>query len=190
MHKKFRINFPTMLTIVRLWLGFFILPFLIVYILPQHSLWYNSLLAGLFLLCGFTDFLDGYLARAYNAQTVLGKILDPLADKFLMFGVWIALLQVQVLWYGWVLALAGRELLIMSLRQIAAEHRYSIQVSDFGKIKTTIHIFFVAFLLLDLSAFWDECFAAYLIYYILLTLSLWFSWYSAWNYCKQFVIKL
>lgn len=190
MYKKFSINFPTMLTIVRLWLGFFIIPFLIVFILPQHSLLHNSLLAALFLLCGFTDFLDGYLARKYNAQTTLGKILDPIADKFLMCGAWIALVQVHAVWYGWVLALLGRELVIMSMRQIAAEHRFAIQVSDFGKIKTTIHIFFVAFLLLDLPAVGCQHILVYMIYYVLLVLSLFFSWYSAWNYCKEFVIKL
>ena len=190
MYNKFRINFPTMLTIVRLCLGFFIFPFLIVYILPQHSLFYNSLLCGLFLLCGFTDFLDGYLARKYNAVSLLGKILDPIADKFLMYGAWIALLQVHVLWYGWVLALIGRELLITSVRHIAAEHNCAIHVSDFGKIKTTIHIFFVAFLLLDVSSVGYENYATNAVYYILLVLSLWLSWYSAWNYCKEFAVKL
>lgn len=179
-----------MLTIVRLWLGFFILPFLIVYILPQHSLFYNSLLCGLFLLCAVTDFLDGYLAKKYNAITVLGKILDPIADKFLMYGAWIALLQVHVLWYGFVLALIGRELLIMCVRQIALEHAFSIRVSYLGKIKTTIHIFFVAFLLLDFSGVGYKNFVVILVYYGLLVVSLWVSWYSAWKYCKEFVIQL
>lgn len=190
MSKKFRINFPTMLTIVRLWLGFFILPFLIVYSIPHHSLFYNGLLCGLFLLCAATDFFDGYFARKYNQISVLGKMLDPIADKFLMYGVWIALLQVHVLWYGFVLALIGRELLIMCIRQIALEYKFSIHVSDLGKIKTTIHIFFVAFLLLDLPSVGYENFIVIFIYYSLLLLSLWLSWYSAWNYCKEFVVQL
>ena len=179
-----------MFTIVRLWLGFFIFPFLIVHMLPKHSLFYNSLLCGLFLLCAVTDFFDGYLARKYNAVSLLGKILDPIADKFLMCGAWIALLHEHVLWYGWVLALIGRELLIMSVRQIAAENRIQIQVSGYGKIKTAIHIFFVAFLLLNLLEVGYEYVLVYIMYYILLVLSLWFSWYSAWNYCKEFVIQV
>jgi len=185
-----RINFPTLLTFLRLCLGFFIFPFLIVHILPQHSLLYNSILCISFLLCGATDFLDGYLARKYNGQTLLGKILDPLADKFLMYGSWIALLALQKLWYVWVLLLICRELLVTSIRHIAVEYKFDIPVSDWGKLKSTVHIFFVALLLLDLenlhyAGWWYSG-----IYTILLILSLWLSWYSAWQYCKEFIIKM
>ncbi|KAI8079075.1 CDP-alcohol phosphatidyltransferase-domain-containing protein [Gilbertella persicaria] len=51
------------------------------YLILQHQ--YDQAL-GLFALAGFTDLLDGYIARKYNMKTLLGTIIDPLADKVLM----------------------------------------------------------------------------------------------------------
>ncbi|KAI8987823.1 CDP-alcohol phosphatidyltransferase-domain-containing protein [Mycotypha africana] len=51
------------------------------YLILNHN--YDSAL-GLFALAGFTDLLDGYIARKYNMKTLLGTIIDPFADKVLM----------------------------------------------------------------------------------------------------------
>ena len=56
--------------------------------------WQTYLVGSLFTLVSLTDFVDGYLAREYNLQSILGEILDPLADKMLITSTFIALLYV------------------------------------------------------------------------------------------------
>lgn len=74
------LNLPNKLSIFRLVL----VP---VFILIYFSNWpYSYIIAALiFGIAGLTDLLDGYLARKYNMITILGKVLDPLADKLLQF---------------------------------------------------------------------------------------------------------
>ncbi len=73
-------NLPNILTIMRLLLAPL---FPIVYFSDRVQ--NGSLLAmGIYILAGFTDVLDGYLARKYNVVTKLGTVLDPLADKFML----------------------------------------------------------------------------------------------------------
>ena len=66
-------NVPNFISIVRILL----LPFFIYYF--QKGNWLVS--AGILALSGFTDFLDGFIARKFGKITELGKILDPIADK-------------------------------------------------------------------------------------------------------------
>jgi len=67
----------------------------------------------LFFVAGFSDGLDGFLARRYHWRTRLGAILDPLADKLLMFSVYITLTVIGLnpLWLA--LVVVGRDLLII-----------------------------------------------------------------------------
>lgn len=62
-------------------------PFL--FILVQKNLWLESLILCFF--CGFTDFLDGYLARLWNQSSLFGKLFDPIADKIFITFIYIAL---------------------------------------------------------------------------------------------------
>jgi len=70
----------------------------------------------LILLGGLTDYLDGYYARKYNSQSILGAKLDPLADKIMLLGpiIWLAHEDLIPLWAIWLLL--SRELLITSWR--------------------------------------------------------------------------
>src|SRR5437660_3562905 len=75
---------------------------------------------AVFAVAAFTDWLDGYLARTQNLTSTLGRILDPLVDKVLMCGTYIALLP-QGCQEGWlmpwmVIVVVARELLITGLR--------------------------------------------------------------------------
>lgn len=74
------LNVPNILTILRI----FLVP---VYLYFFYSVYENNiLLAGLiFILAGITDILDGYIARKYDLGTKIGAVLDPFADKLMMF---------------------------------------------------------------------------------------------------------
>ena len=83
-----------------------------------------------------TDFLDGYLARTFSAQSKLGKFLDPVADKLLVGSVILLLV-----YYGKAdilpaTAIICREILVSGLREFLAEIRVSVPVSNLAKIKT------------------------------------------------------
>lgn len=134
------ITFATWLTLIRLIISPLMLPVLFFYYLPLYNIWLNSGLALVFALLSLTDFLDGYIARNYQQETSLGKVLDPLADKFLFYSTFIGLLAAEKIFFYWVLLLIGREFFIMSLRQIALEQGFTISVSYLGKVKTALQM--------------------------------------------------
>lgn len=142
-------NLPTLLTLSRLILSPLILPMLLVYLLPFNYLWLNIILTVIFLALSVTDFFDGYLARKYNCETTMGKILDPLADKFLTFSALIALLAAGKIYFYWVVILIGREFFIMGLRHVSLEYHLKNSVSMLAKIKTTVLMMAIACIILN-----------------------------------------
>ena len=149
MMKTTKLTFPTYLTLFRLCFSPIILPFLIVNFVPANDLFINISIAGVLFLFGLTDFFDGYLARRYVTVSRLGKILDPLADKFLMYSTLVALLAVGKIYYLWVLLLIGREIFIMGLRQVSLEYNISVVVSSWGKLKTTVHFIYLFLVIIN-----------------------------------------
>lgn len=138
---------PTRLTLSRLILAPLLLPVLFVYLLPYNIALINFLLAFLFLLFSATDFFDGYLARKYHQETDFGKLLDPIADKFLVYSTLVALLAAHKIYFFWVVLFIGREFFVMGLRQIALEHQFSISVSWGGKFKTAFQMLLLTVLI-------------------------------------------
>lgn len=104
---------------------------------PQgHNLIYCLLAAIIFGAASITDYLDGYLARKLKLETNLGKLLDPLADKLLVIGAMIMLVQIGRL-PGWMaLVVIAREIGITALRGIATDQGIVIAASKLGKWKT------------------------------------------------------
>jgi CDP-diacylglycerol--glycerol-3-phosphate 3-phosphatidyltransferase len=136
-------NVPTTLTLIRLIGSPLILPIALVYFLPTNNFTINILLAILFVFFGLTDFFDGYLARRFKQETPMGSILDPIADKFLVYSVLIALLRVSKINFFVVVVLIGREFFMMGLRQVALEYHMSVPVVLWGKLKTFAQICFL-----------------------------------------------
>ncbi|MCF8469192.1 MAG: CDP-diacylglycerol--glycerol-3-phosphate 3-phosphatidyltransferase [Parvibaculum sp.] len=104
----------------------------------------------LFVIAAITDFFDGYLARAWEQQSNLGRMLDPIADKLLVAVVLIALTWQDViagfsLWAA--IIILCREILVSGLREFLAELRVSVPVTQLAKWKTTIQMVALAFLL-------------------------------------------
>ena len=98
----------------------------------------------LFFLAGITDYLDGYLARKYDAVSQLGEILDPIADKililFVLFGLAINLSSYLVGFVGAVMI--TREIWVGALRDLKARNGKSdaTKVTFLAKIKTTVQL--------------------------------------------------
>ena len=94
----------------------------------------------LFCVASFTDFLDGYVARKYNQVTDFGKFVDPLADKLLVTSA-LVLFVGQGAMAGWmVCVIIARELIITSLRVVAANKGRVLAATWTGKVKTCVQI--------------------------------------------------
>jgi CDP-diacylglycerol--glycerol-3-phosphate 3-phosphatidyltransferase len=111
--------------------------------------------AAIFVITSLTDMLDGKIARKYGLITDFGKFLDPLADKFMIFGALIALLSAPayagVRWLlVWVAAIVMlRELGVTSLRLVVASRGVVVPASWWGKIKTVSQILAVTMLIME-----------------------------------------
>jgi CDP-diacylglycerol--glycerol-3-phosphate 3-phosphatidyltransferase len=111
---------------------------------------FGSVIAAFLFVCAAaTDWLDGYIARRRNEITTIGKLLDPLADKLLISGALIALVETGQI-HSWIAVLIiGREFLVTGLRGIAAAEGIVIAASSMAKIKTVTQIAAVFTLLVD-----------------------------------------
>ena len=163
-------NLPTYLTLLRIAL----IPLLaVIFYLPwEYS---NIACTFIFFIAGFTDWLDGYLARKMGLETAFGAFLDPVADKVMVAFVLVLIIQSQA---NPTLAIAGaiiisREIIIASLREWMAEigQRATVKVSDLGKWKTTTQMLAIGFLLyredlmgvpINLIGYWLLYIAAFL----------------------------
>jgi CDP-diacylglycerol--glycerol-3-phosphate 3-phosphatidyltransferase len=109
----------------------------------------------LFYFAGLTDWLDGYLARKYNAVSQLGEILDPIADKilivFVFFGLAVNLSSYLIGFFASIMI--TREIWVGALRDLNARNNKSdaTKVTFLAKIKTTIQLFTISVYLVALT---------------------------------------
>ncbi len=109
---------------------------------------------AIFLLASITDYFDGYLARAWQQTSNIGKMLDPIADKLLV-STCLLLLAADTDRHGGIagwslwaaIIILCREILVSGLREYLAELKVSVPVSRLAKWKTTAQMFALAFLL-------------------------------------------
>lgn len=137
------VNLPTQITLSRL-LG---IPFLF-YFLSQSSSTSQWIGLGVFLFVAATDWLDGYLARKLDQVTDLGKFLDPLVDKLLIFAPLLVLVERGAVPSWGVFLILGRELAIAGWRvnpNLAGEALPG--ANGFGKAKTVLQIISIAALI-------------------------------------------
>jgi len=123
---------------------------------PRRKLWLTCLIpVAVFAVTSLTDMLDGKIARKYHLITDFGKFLDPLADKFMVFGILIAVLVSETyapiryafVWVSAVVML--RELGVTSLRLVVASRGVVVAASIWGKLKTVTQIFSLILILLE-----------------------------------------
>ncbi len=148
-----KMNIPNRLTVFRICM----VPVFLVILaapLPMSDTAVRILAAVLFAATSLTDMIDGKIARKYNLITDFGKLMDPLADKFLVFA---AMLGILVRFdylrsvFVWAAAVVMfRELAVTSIRLVAAERSgLVIAASWLGKIKTTTQMSCIVAVLLE-----------------------------------------
>ena len=150
---KAKLNRPNRLTLARL----IMVPFCIAAVLLPVTLvpaWLSRLIAAmLFVAASVTDCLDGKIARSRGLITDFGKLLDPLADKFMVIGTMMAILYRYdnvSSWLFWaVLAIVFRALGVTSIRLVTAGRGVVIPASMLGKVKTVSQIVTVTALLVE-----------------------------------------
>jgi cardiolipin synthase (CMP-forming) len=105
---------------------------------------------AIFVVASLTDFLDGYLARIWQQQSTIGRMLDPIADKLLVSAVLLLLAADRTI-AGWTLWAAiiilCREILVSGLREYLAELKVSVPVTRLAKWKTAVQMIAIGFLL-------------------------------------------
>ncbi len=107
---------------------------------------------GIFAVASITDFLDGYIARIWQQQSNIGRMLDPIADKLLVATCLLLLAaDTERTIAGWSLWAAiiilCREILVSGLREYLADLKVSVPVTQLAKWKTTIQLVAIGFLL-------------------------------------------
>jgi CDP-diacylglycerol---glycerol-3-phosphate 3-phosphatidyltransferase len=136
-------NLPNGLTLMRI----FLVPLLVAVLLTQYSV---LIAAAVFLAASLTDLLDGYFARKRGQITTLGTLLDPVADKLLISSAFISLVQLQLVPAWMVVIIIGREFAVTGLRSIASAQGFTIDASQFGKIKMVTQVAAITFLILGM----------------------------------------
>ena len=142
-------NLPIFLT----WLRVALVPLLVgIFYLPEHwiSLYAQSLTAAIiFIVAAITDWIDGYLARKWNQTSAFGAFLDPVADKLIVAGSLLVLVQLGRVSAILGFIIIGREIAISALREWMAKigESKSVAVSSLGKVKTIAQMIAIPMLL-------------------------------------------
>jgi len=114
---------------------------------PSSSLWATVI----FVAASLTDWLDGYIARIYHAESILGTLLDPLADKVLVMAALVMLCasNTEPRVPAWmVVIIIAREMIVTGLRSLAAVQGTIVAASTLAKYKTAWTMFAIFCLLI------------------------------------------
>ncbi len=143
------LNLPNLLTLARI----VAVPIVLVLLLFDSraaGMW----AASIFGIAAVTDFIDGWLARKWQVETVLGKFLDPLADKLIVMVALIMLIPLDRVPAWAVFLILAREMVITGLRSIASSEGIVIAASDLGKYKTIYQMVAIPGLMLHYDFYW------------------------------------
>ena len=175
-------NTPNLLTATRI----AFVPVVITFLYFRTDTW-DVIAAFTFVAAAITDYLDGYIARTRKLITVYGKLMDPLADKFLVVSSLIMLQELGRIPAIVVMILVCRELGITSLRALASSEGVIISSSESGKWKTGVQMVAIP-CLMGKAGFWHIPFyqIGQVLLYVALAISLW----SAWQYGVAFFASL
>jgi len=133
-------NTPNKLTVLRM----ILVPiFMIVFMI--NAIPYNTVISAIiFIIASVTDWLDGYLARKNNLVTNFGKFMDPLADKLLVTGALLCLMERDAVAFWVVMIIIAREFIVSGLRLVAVTKGIVIAAGKLGKLKTVVQLIAVS----------------------------------------------
>ncbi len=178
------VNAPNIITISRLALS--------VVLFALISLWKGEscgiAAAILFAIAVFTDAVDGYLARKYNLITQLGRILDPFADKVIVLGTFIFLLErapASGVNATMVVIVLARELLVTGIRSFLEQHGKDFSANLIGKLKMVLQSVALIASLLSISDVFQANSSFLLARDILLWSAVAITAYSGWLYIQR-----
>lgn len=178
------INLPNALSLVRIVL----VPLLVVVLLtpPRSWAWTGVgeawLGAAIFAVASLTDFADGWLARRRKQVTVMGQWLDPLADKLLVIGALVSLVQLDRV-PAWIAAIViSREMAVTALRSVLQSRGVSMPASSLGKLKMAAQVTAILGLILSPRVPFPLNWVGTVALWVVLALALW----SAWDYYRRF----
>ena len=143
------LNAPNLVTISRI----ILIPLIVgIFYVPDDWLSFsmkNATATGIFIFAAVTDWLDGWLARRLNQMSAFGAFLDPVADKLIVVGALIVLLQLGRVDALVALIVIGREIAISALREWMAKigQSKSVAVAFIGKLKTVSQMVAIPLLL-------------------------------------------
>ncbi len=146
-------NLPNLLTVSRI----FLVPLLVAVLLRKEAVELDTgwlvvtrevIALLIFLAAVLTDWLDGYLARRRRQVTTTGKLLDPIADKILVSGALISLVELDRVAAWMVVLIVSREFAVSALRNVALAQGVTIAASEYGKAKMVAQVTAVSLLLL------------------------------------------
>src|SRR3569832_1459144 len=148
-------NIPILLT----WLRVALIPLVVgVFYLPPP--WLTPFERGvasttIFIVAAITDWFDGYLARRWKETSTFGPLLEPVADKLMVAGALLVLVQLDRVNAMVAFIIIGREIAISALREWMAQigASKSVAVHMLGKVKTTVQMVAIPFLLFDGTLF-------------------------------------
>jgi CDP-diacylglycerol--glycerol-3-phosphate 3-phosphatidyltransferase len=137
------LNLPNLITLTRIAL----IPVFLWFTFYESRV--DSFIAAMvYAVTSATDFLDGYVARKKNLVTVIGKFLDPLADKLIVMAALVMLVHLGRVQAWVVIAVMAREFIVTGLRTIAMSEGIVIAAGQEGKYKTALQLIAITFLLL------------------------------------------
>ncbi|MFW2365188.1 MAG: CDP-diacylglycerol--glycerol-3-phosphate 3-phosphatidyltransferase [Desulforhopalus sp.] len=140
-------SLPNLLTGFR----FALIPLLIILFSIDQSKSVELWSCIVFTIAALTDFVDGWVARKYHTETVLGKLMDPLADKVLVTTALVMLIPLGKI-AAWVsLLIICREIIVTGLRGLAATTGKVVSAGSLGKIKSNFQYFGLGFLIFPLN---------------------------------------
>lgn len=160
-------NLPNLLTLSRL-----VMAFIIMALLATGLPFSKTLALLVFAIAGFTDYLDGHIARTRNLITPFGQLMDPLTDKVMVCAAFVAFVEISLVHQGtflhggspvgglslvplvpaWIVVIIiAREFLVTGLRLLAINKGVVISAGKWGKHKTVWQIVAIVVLLIGLS---------------------------------------
>jgi len=143
---------PNLLTLLRFLLTIFFIQFL-----TQEELSSAVIAALIFMFASWTDYYDGYIAKKHNWVTNFGKIMDPIADKFLVLAAFYIFMQMDIIPHWMFFLIFIREILVTGWRLVAVTQGKVLAAEKAGKYKTasqvTVIFFILAFIIFLKSEF-------------------------------------